>query len=143
VKSFVKLIGRLPFAGKIPIRPFVFGLYQSTTTAKRRRSYLWLMALLVLLVVAYGAGARMGVRALSFDSPTWAKAISVAYVVVNACIILTQIYLGFRATRFCLRASYPRVKRSNTGYSYAEIAVMFVVTSTGQFMFFLLYFLYN
>jgi hypothetical protein len=48
MKSFTKLIGRLSFAGKMPIKPLVFGLYNATTLEERRGSYPKLAALLVL-----------------------------------------------------------------------------------------------
>ncbi|MEK7514468.1 MAG: hypothetical protein AAB587_01455 [Patescibacteria group bacterium] len=143
MKSFAKLVGMLPFIGKMLIRPYVFNLYQSTRGEERRWSYVYLMVLLVLLTLFHGVLAKMGIRALSFDSPIWVKAISALYTITNICVILSQIYLGFRATCFFLRARENRAWRNDTGYSAAEAVTMIAVTLAGQIIFFSLYLWYS
>jgi uncharacterized membrane protein YhaH (DUF805 family) len=142
MKSFAKLVGKLPLIGKLLIRPYVFNLYQSMTSRERRRNYIHLMVLLVLFILFHGVLAKMGIRALSFDSPMWVKVISVLYAIANICVILSQIYLGFRATHFFLKAPL-RAGKNDCGYSDAETVVMIIVTLGGQIVFFSLYLWYS
>lgn len=143
MKGFSKFIGKLPFAGKIWIRPLALKVYQSTTASERRQKFLYLMAILVLFVLSHAIQAMAGIYALSFDSSFWAKAISALFAVVNVCVVLTQIYLGIRVTHFCICAPYPRVKRTGNNYSTVEVVTMFAVTSSGQIIFCLFYLWYR
>jgi len=135
MKKFAQLIGRLPFAGKMAIRPLIFALYSSTKKVERRNSYLLLMSLLIMYILLHGVQMKMGIRALEFESPTWAKVISALYAITNFCVVLTQIQLCYRATRFFMRGLYPRVKRSYVENSRLEIAIMLAVTLGGQIIF--------
>ena len=139
MKRFAKLIGRLPFAGKMTIRPFIFTLYHSTTMEERKRSYLRFVVLIIFFVLLHGVQAEMGIRALSFNSPLWAKAISGLYAIANISVVLTQIYLGFKATRFRFCAPLPRAKRKDDGYSSADALIMMAVTLGGQILFLFFY----
>jgi hypothetical protein len=143
MESFAKLIGKLPFAGKIAIRLIIFSFYQSMTAQKRRWNYLWLMLLLVFFVLFHGVQAQMGIEALSFDAPYVVKVVSALYAVANVCVVLTQMYLGFRATHFLFCAPYPRMQRRDRGYSAANTAIMFAITLGGQTIFCFLYNLYS
>lgn len=143
MKGFAKLIGRLPFAGKMSIKSLVFGLYQSTTREERQWSYAKLAGLLVLFILLHGVQMKMGIRALEFDSPIWAKVVSAIYAIANFCVVLTQIHLGYRTTRFFFRGLYPRVKRSYTEHSGTEVAIMLVVTLGGQIIFLSQYLWYS
>lgn len=143
MKKFTKFIGKFPFSGKISIRSLVFSLYQSTTVVERRKSYLRLVALLVLFVLVHGVQAGMGVQVLGFDSPIWAKAISGLYALINICVVLAQVHLGFRTTQFFFKGLFPRRRRSYVEYSGAEANVMCTVTLGGQIIFLLLYLLYK
>ena len=139
MKSFAKLIGKLPFAGKLAIRPTIFSFYQSVTERERRRNYLWLLLLFVSFVLLHGVQAKMGIEALGFDSPIWAKMVSALYAAANICVIVTQIYLGFRVTRFVFTAPYPRMRRKGNDYSAKQANTMLVVTLGGQVIFLILY----
>jgi hypothetical protein len=143
MKWFTKLVGRLPFAGKMSIRPLVFGLYHSTTAIERRNSYLRILRLLAFFVLLHAVQTEMGIQALGFDSPIYAKAISGLYVLANVLVILTQLHLVFRTTRFFFSGLYPRSKRGYVGYSGAEMAIMLAVTIGGQIVFLSLYILYR
>jgi hypothetical protein len=135
MKSFSKFVGRFPFSGKVSIRMLAFGLYHSTSTTARRWNYFFLMALLILFVVLHGVQMKMGIEALYFESPVWAKVISATYAFANFSVALTQAYLIWRVTRFFLRGLYPRMKRRCIEYSGNEVAVMFAVTIAGQIIF--------
>ena len=143
MKWFTKFVGRLPFAGKMSIRPLVFGLYHSTTAVERRKSYLYILTLLVFFVLLHAVQARMGIQALGFNSPIWAKAISGLYALANVFVVLTQLHLGFRTTRFFFGGLYPRSKRSYVDYSGAEVEIMLAVTIGGQIVFLSLYSIYR
>lgn len=141
MKWFTKFVGRLPLSGKMPIRLLVFGLYHSTTAVERRKSYLYILTILVFFVLLHVVQAIMGIQVLGFNSPIWAKAISGLYALVNVFVVLTQLHLGFRTTRFFFRGLYPRSKRSYIDYSGAEVAM--AVTLVGQIVFLSLYSIYK
>lgn len=143
MKSFAKFISRLPFTGKISIKQLVFGLYQATTPEERRRSYLKLAALLVLFILPHAVQMKMGISALGFNSPIWAKGVSALYALANSCVVLTQIHLGYRTTRFFFWGLYPRAKRSYAKHSGTEVAIIRAVTLGGQIIFLSLYNLYR
>lgn len=143
MKEFARFIGMLPFAGKMTIRPLVYRFYQSTTKTERRRSYLHLVVLLVFFVLFHAVQAKMGVQALSFNAPTWVKAISGLYALANICVVLTQMYLGFRATNFLFKGLYPRTNRSHPKWTDVEVVTILAVTLGGQIVFLLLYSLYK
>lgn len=135
MKGFTKFIGRLPFAGKMSIKPLVFGLYQSTTQEERQWAYAKLAGLLVAFILLHGVQMTMGVEALEFDSPIWAKVVSALYAIVNFCVVLTQLHLGYRTTRFYFKGLYPKTKRGYTEHSGNEVAIMLAVTLGGQIIF--------
>ena len=143
MKSFAKFIGRLPFSGKMSIKPLVFGLYQSTTWEERQWNYAKLAGFLVLFILIHGVQMTIGIRALEFESPVWAKVVSAFYAIANFFAVLTQVYLGYRTTRFFFRDLYPRVKRSYTEHSGTEVAIMHIVTLGGQIIFFSQYLWYG
>lgn len=143
MKWFSKFVGRLPFAGKMSIKPLVFALYQSTTSIERLKSYISILILLIFFVLLHTVQARMGIQALSFNSPIWAKAISGLYALANIFVVMTQLHLCFRTTRFFFVGLYPRRKRSYAGYSGDEMMTMLVVTLVGQIVFLSLYSLYK
>lgn len=143
MKGFTKLIGRLPFTGKMSIKPLVFGLYQSTTREERLWSYAKFASFLVLFILLHGVQMKMGIRALEFDSPIWTKVVSAIYAIVNFCVVLIQIHLGYRTTRFFFRGLYPRAKRGYTEHSSTEVAIMLAVTLGGQIIFLSQYLWYS
>ncbi len=143
MRSFAKFIGRLPFVGKMSIKPLVFALYQSTTPEERRWNYFKLASFLTLFILLHGVQMQMGITALKFDSPVWAKIVSAFYGVTNFCVVLTQIHLGYRTTRFFLKGLYPRVRRNYTKHSGSEVAIMLAVTLGGQIIFLSQYLWYS
>ncbi len=143
MKSFTRFVGKLPFTGKMPIRQFVFDLYRSTTKEERRRKYLSVVILLSVNVLMHGAQAAIGIQALSFKTPLWAKVFMGLYTLTNISVVLAQISLVFRATGFCFRGPYSREKkRYRDVFSTSEIKTMWAVTVGGQIAFVFLYALY-
>jgi hypothetical protein len=140
MKSFAKLIDKLPFAGKLTIHPVIFGLYQSTTKEERRSSYLQILGLLILFILFHVLQVNMGIKALEFNAPVWVKVVSALYAIANTCIVLTQIYLVFRTTRFYFCAPLPRMMREYAGYSDVQAVTMIAVTLGGQIIFLSLYY---
>jgi hypothetical protein len=143
MREFARFINILPLSGKITIRPLVYRFYQSTTETERGRRYLHLVVIIAFSILLHAVQAKMGIQALNFNAPTWAKAISGIYALTNICVVLTQIYLGFRATIFSFKGLYPRTKRSHPDYTGVQVIVMLAVTLGGQIVFFLIYSSYN
>lgn len=143
MKSLAKLIGKLPFAGKMSVRRKISALYQSTTAGARRQNYLYFMVFLAIFVLLHAVQACMGIETMSFDAPLWVRGIGAFYATVNICVSLTQVYLGFRATRFCLCAPYPRTVKKDDGFTDAQATAMVAVTLGGQILFLLLYLRYK
>ena len=143
MKRFAKLIGMFPFCGKLTIRPFVFGIYQSTTGGGRWKNYAALMVVLLLFILLHGLQAKMGVEALNFSAPIWVRGVAGLYALINACVVLTQIHLVFRATYFSLAKPLAKEKRVYYCHSEAEKLKMIVITLGGQIVFLLIYILYK
>ncbi|NTW13930.1 MAG: hypothetical protein HGA31_02770 [Candidatus Moranbacteria bacterium] len=141
--SFTKFIGKLPFSGKLAIRPLAYRFYLSTTSSERKRSYLALLALLAFYVLTHAVQAEMGTEILRQDSPIWAKVIAGIYAVVNTCVTLTQIHLCLRATHYLFLGHYPRIQRSVPEWSDAETKRMVSVTFIGQAIFLVVYILFK
>jgi hypothetical protein len=143
VRKFAKFIGELPFVGKMTIRPFVYSFYQSKTETERQRSYLHLMILLVFFVLFHAVLGWMGLQMFGFVAPIWVRVAGGLYALANICVVLTQIYLGFRVTKFLFDGLYPRTNRVRPEWNSAEALTMVSVTIGGQIVFFLLYSLYK
>ena len=143
MRSFVRFVNRLPLAGKLAIRPFIFSLYQSTTKKERRRRYLSVLILFGFLFCTHVYQAWSGFRVFSFNAPIWAKAIGGLYALVNASVVVAQVSLLIRATRFFWKGAFPRTKyRQCRLFSSSEALTMMVVTLGGQIVFGLTYFAY-
>jgi hypothetical protein len=143
MKSFTRFVGRLPFSGKLLIRQFVFGLYRSTTKTERRRKYLSLVILLSIYVPVHVLQAVLGIQALDFNAPIWVKVFMSLYALINISVVLVQISLGFRATKFCFRGLYSQTKKKyNHVLSTSERRTIQLVTGGGQITFVVLYALY-
>ena len=143
MKILAKLIGTLPLAGKMVIRPLVFHLYQSPSTEQRSQNYARLILLLVLLAILHLVQMSLGIEAVLCTSPMWAKVVSVLYAIANFCVALTQVQLSFRATGFYRKGSYPQKKRGYKKYSTQQELHMIIVTIGGQIVFFTQYTLFN
>jgi hypothetical protein len=143
MKKFAKFVGKFPFAGKMSIRPLIFNLYQTTSETERRHTFLCLMGLLVVFIFFHALQARMGIQALKFESPNWAKLIFALYAIINISVVITQIYLCYRAIRFYVLAVFPQRKRGYNDYPAKESIKMVIVTLSGQFIFLSFYFLYQ
>ena len=139
MKSCAQLVGKLPFAGKITLRPFIFGLYLSTTKERRRTAWLNLLALLIIFSLGHGKQVRMGIKICEYGVPVWVRAIGALYAMINASVILTQVYLAYRITRFYFRGPLPRMDRTYVEYSAAQTMTMTAVTLGGQILFGALY----
>lgn len=142
MKRFVSFISAFPFSGKVIIRSRVYKFYQSRTKEEQKRNYLFLIALLIFSFFGHTAQAAMGVQ-LIFHSPLWLKALSSLYTAANICVILVQIYIGYRVTSFLSKNLSARGKRLVPKYTTAEIVGMVAATWGGQIIFLSLYFLYR
>lgn len=143
MKRFTKIIGKLPLSGKVAIRQLVFGIVQSTTWEVRKRYYIGFMILLTISIPVHGMQLLLGLIALGFNSPIWARIVSVLYALVNLCVILTQAYLGYRMIRFVSRQLYSQVKRNYIDYSFDKSLTMTAITLGCQLIFLLQFFLYH
>ncbi len=139
MKKVANLVSRLPFVGKLCIGQLIFALYFSMDKFERRKKYLMLMILLMTFILGHAVQLNMGIQAMSFRSPVWAKVISFLYAAANFGVVLTQIYLTFRSTVFFFKERYPKRRRSYKECSYGEIFTMLIVTSLGQAVFFMQY----
>ena len=142
MKKFVKFVGRFPFAGKLTIRPLVFGLYQSDTREERRWRFGLCCVFLGLFIYFHMAQAWLGIRVLQHDAPTWAWIVSALYAAINLSVVIAQAHLAYRSTRFFLTGAYPRMHRAYARYSPVEALGMFIVTLSGQMFFMWQYKLY-
>jgi len=142
MKRFARLIGRLPFCGKLTIRPLFFGLYRGMTRAERRDSYLALMLTLAVFIPVHAFQALMGVAVLCRHPPVWAAAIGGLYALANACVTLTQFQLACWTTWFYCRAPLPSMRTGYTDYTSSQAVYMLAVTLGGQFLFLAVYAVY-
>lgn len=135
MKKFARLIGRLPFCGKLAIQPLTFKLYESMTVKERKHNYLKLCALLVIFILCHVSQVRMGFNGWSFNAPIPFKIASALYAIINASVVLTQIYLTYRVSRFFFCSPLPRAKREYALYPPKEVLLMLLVTYGGQIVY--------
>jgi hypothetical protein len=125
------------------IRPGVDAVRQSATRRDRLTSYAILMLTLILFVIAHGYQAWMGISAMEFLAPVWAKVIYAVYAIVNSAVTLTQAHIICRTTRFVLftplKASFQRLAE----FSPREQTLMLFVTLGGQASFITIYLVYQ
>lgn len=97
MKRFVRFVGRLPFAGKIPIRNHYFGMHRAETDRERNSHYYVLNILFCLMTIGHGGQAVMSLYDLYFYiAPLWAHAIYLIYFLLNVMVIVTQVSLWMR-----------------------------------------------
>lgn len=144
MNGLVRLINGFPFAGKPAIRRLIFDMYQSTTAVERRRRYLQTMGWLIVFALLHAGQATMGIYALGFNAPIWVKIIDVLYVAANVGVVIAQIQLCFRATRFFFRFRdlFSKTNRNYTDYSDAAAGMMVALTLVGQAIFLFPWFWY-
>ncbi len=143
MRSFTRFVDKLPFAGKMSIKPLVFSLYQSTTRFERKKKYRNLSIFLFLFALLHVVQLNMGIQALHFTSPVWAKVVSFLYAAANFAVVVTQFHLLYRVTRFYFKGSYPRGKVSYCEHTGTEMLTMLAVTLIGQIIFLSQYNWYN
>ena len=135
MKFFSKLIGQLPLAGKLMIRPMLFSVYLSTNKTQRNLNYAFALVLLLFLVWAHSYQAVSGIEALFISPPLWAKSISALYASVNIGVTIVQAYLCFKLTHFVFRARLTRTRKFIPDYTLIEVLTMLTVTLGGQIVF--------
>jgi hypothetical protein len=143
LRTFSKFMGRLPFSGRALIRPGVNAVRQSQTRCTRAICYIALMVLLVILVVAHGYQAWMGVSALGFLAPIWAKCVFALYGLVNSAVTLTQVHIICRTTRYVVATPLKAQARRLSEFTITEEVTMFLVTLGGQAAFAVPYLMYQ
>lgn len=134
MRGFVRFINRLPFAGKMSIRPLVFLLYSSTTRGRQWASYAGLIILLAVFVVGHSFQARDGMAA-AMAGPVSVKIVGGLYAVANISVVIAQVYLAGRVTLFIRRGLTPRRKKAYRGFSLTSVIIMIAVTLGGQIVF--------
>lgn len=140
MKRFATLVGRFPLAGKIPIKPIVFCLYQSTSRYERTYSYTQLLVLLLLLIALHLFQVWIAYTVLASPTPVWVQLVSVLYILANGCVIMAQAHLWYRATAFYFSGTAYRQKmRTYRPHSEAEVQLMLGVTFGIQILFYGIY----
>jgi len=140
MKRFATQIGRLPLAGRIPIKPIVFCLFQSTNQFERTYSYIQLMVLLLTLIGLHAFQMWIALTVITFPTPAWVQLVSIVYILGNGCVIFAQAHLCYRATLFYFsRSAYRQKMRDYRPHSQDEIRLMLGVTFTIQILFFGIY----
>lgn len=109
----------------------------------RRFSYLGVVVLLSYFVYAHTSQAWDGLQVLGFNAPIWAKAIGGLYALVNASVVVAQVSLLIRATRFFWKAPFPRTTRKSPLYTLSEFLLVSAVTIGGQAVFWSVYHSYK
>jgi hypothetical protein len=144
MKTLARFVGKLPFSGKVLVRLLALLFFYSTTKISRWLIYICLMVFLALFILVHGAQVVFGLEVMYFTCPIWAKLYSGFYALANLCVVLTQIYISFRATHFLCKGRYSRVKRSIVyKWTLAEVVFMLVVTLGGNVAFLAIYIEYR
>lgn len=138
LKRFTQLVSKLPFAGKLAIRP-AFRNFVRANGRKRHGAFAWLSSILGFMVIGHGRQAWVGLQAmrLAYFAKTkvfW-HVVFAGYTAANIAVTIAQAYL------LCW-SLYVFATRRHTGliaaaddYTGREIVVMLVVTLGGQGLF--------
>ncbi len=132
MKKIAIFIGKLPFVGKLVIRPVIFGLYQSQTFYKRLIYYCLLVVILLYFVFVHGSQMISAIKYFNLNSSFILKGVCCVFAVVNFCVTLTQLYLIYRSTCFFIKGKYLKKIHHYRDYSFLEKVIMFVTTLSGQ-----------
>ena len=143
MKTFVRLVSALPFSGKIGISPSYYKFLGSRTKSDQISNYYLLLLLLVVMVLCHGVQAQMGFEALSFNSPVWAKVISMIYAAVNILVVVVQAYLIYQTTVHLFKGRLCKTERPIHGFTSSEVLTAFLVTLGGQIAFLVPYIIYS
>ena len=106
--SIAKAVGKLPFIGKLSLRPAVINFRCSANSRVRRTRYFRLVSTLVLMVISHAVQALVGFWAMGFDAPTSVRVYYCLYAASNAAVVLAHAEILIRSTFFLFRGPYPR-----------------------------------
>jgi len=128
MRGFVYFINGIPFCGKLPIRYLLLMCFQSETEILRRHNGLALLFVLATFIFGHTLQAVLGIEALGFKSPVWAKIIFGLFTTANLCVAVAQIYLAFRVKHFFFDRPFLQTRKTLSTYSFGESVKMLVIT---------------
>jgi hypothetical protein len=135
-------VNRLPFAGKLSLRPVVLAVYTADKKTKKLKA-LGAFLLLSLFIVAHSSQVQLGVRGYSNHDLIPIKGFFLIYALANVLVTYTQCIIFSRLLVHLFRSKDKRSRHLSSGIfqeyrpSYALTCIL--VTLGGQVIFGLLY----
>jgi hypothetical protein len=144
MKKFAKFISSLPFSGKIALGKLVFAVYFARTFSERKRAFIKVLVILILFLLGHTQQALMGFEGIHSHAPIWIMPIFFLYFLTNTGVVITQIYVTYRVTKFYLGNNYPK-ENKNILKKISEKSAkrMSIFTWLGQIIFIVPYIIYT
>lgn len=138
LKQFTQTVSKLPFAGKLAIRP-AFRTFLRARRGRRGWAFAWVSKLLGLMVVGHGFQAWKGLLAMRMAFVVKTKVfwhlVFAGYTAANIAVTIAQAYLLVWCCYVFVTQRRTGYAGPNTEFTGMEILVMLVVTLGGQVLF--------
>lgn len=131
---------KLPFSGKVAIRPTTVRFFKERRANKKWKSFIKVVVLLIFMIVCHAIQAMMGYGIAFYEDLLWARVVGALYCIVNSLVSYAQFILLIRVIKHTFR--FYRIKRekettppgsfSDYCYSPKYVFLCLVVTLLGQ-----------
>ncbi|NCB20890.1 MAG: hypothetical protein EOM88_03130 [Clostridia bacterium] len=141
LKTIARLISILPLAGRLAIKPLLFGAYGASGFKKVGLVSLSYF-LLAILILGHSYQAKLSYGCFNDTEYIAVKAFMLLYMSVNILVTYVQFFLACRLTAHCFKNRHMFQEENNchvfSGFAPAQMLLFMIVTISGQIAFLVL-----